>query len=87
MEFLKVCAVIFGVLMTIFLSVFFISAVWTYTWYRPACEDFGKGMKLHTEFHFWHGCFVTMPDGRVLPDSTAKDILRQEYLFKFKQEK
>lgn len=80
-----VCGVIFGVLLTFFLSVFFIMALYTQFWARPSCQAYGEGMKVTTEFRFWYGCFVTMPDGRVLPQHIAETVLRQEYLFKHQQ--
>ena len=76
------CGALFGILLTLFLTVFFIAAVHTHFWATPACAAFGEGMKLQTEFRFWYGCFVTMPDGRIMPTHIAEDVMRKEYLFK-----
>lgn len=78
---------IITVLLTLFFSAFLIAALWTQFWYRPACAAFGEGMQVKTEFRFWYGCFVTLPDERILPLSIAESILRQEHLLKYKQVK
>lgn len=50
-----------------------------------ACEDFGRGMAVKSEYFFWEGCFVTMPNGERLPQSVATRVLQQRYELKTEQ--
>lgn len=66
-----------------FFTVLFLALLlWTAGPEKWGCEDFGQGMGLETEFKFWHGCFVKMPDGEVLPVSIARKVLEQRYAVK-----
>ena len=82
---MKIVGGIIAAAIGIFLFVFVLCALFTVLWADPACKAFGDGMQLKTEFRFWYGCFVTMPDKRILPKDVAINVLRQEYQFNVKQ--
>lgn len=60
-------------------AVFLLMSLWAWQVGPRMCTAFGEGMKLETHHAFWHGCFVTMPDGRTLPKNVAEKVLQQEY--------
>ncbi len=66
-------------------AIFLLMVLWAWQVGPRACGEYGEGMKVATEYKFWYGCFVTMPDGRTLPESIARDVLRQEYRVEVKK--
>jgi hypothetical protein len=70
---------IFGIVISAAAAIFSCFVLWAWLIGPSECEEFGSGMRLKTEYKFWQGCFVTMPDSRVLPESIARDVMRQEY--------
>jgi len=36
-------------------------------------------MSVKTDFKFWHGCFVTLQDGTVVPEDVAIKVLSNKY--------
>lgn len=75
----QIAACVVGGAVAIFAVVFLVSAMYATLWGPYGCEAFGEGMKVKTEWRFWYGCFVTMPNGEILPESIARDVLRQRY--------
>lgn len=67
------------------LAIFLLMVLWAWQVGPRACTEFGEGMKAQTEYKFWRGCFVTMPDGKVLPENIAMDVMRQEYRVEVKK--
>lgn len=61
------------------LAIFMGFAVWAWTGGPATCEAFGKHARMETSFDFWAGCFVTMPDGRVLEKDIARAIWKKDY--------
>ena len=78
----ELVALIVGVVLVIAsaaFTIFVTAAAWA-AWPGPKiCEAYGEGMHLKTEYRFWYGCFVTLPDGSVLPEKTATQLLGQKY--------
>lgn len=60
-------------------TIFLLMAFWAAYPGPKACDAWGDEMHVKTVYRFWYGCFVTMPDGQVLPESIARDVLRQKY--------
>lgn len=67
------------------LAIFLCMVLWAAWPARETCQAFGEGMKTKTEYRFWYGCFVTMPNGEILPESIARDVLKQRYAVEVKQ--
>lgn len=78
-DFVVGCLALVAVIILVVLTAFLCMCVWTATVERPICREFGAGMKLETQFNFWAGCFVVMPDGERLPKSLAEKVLVQRY--------
>ena len=79
-------SVLFGGICIFAGTIFLLMVLWA-TWPGPLmCEAYSQGMKVKTEYKFWYGCFVTMPDGQILPESIANTILKQEYKLNIKTE-
>jgi hypothetical protein len=61
------------------MTIFLLCALWAAYPGPKACEAWGDEMHVKTVYRFWYGCFVTMPDGQVLPESIAVKVLQQKY--------
>lgn len=85
-DFLAAGLILLSIIGGIFMTVFLVMILWTAgpsTW---ACEDYQKVTKLPTTMLFWSGCFVTMPDGAVLPKHQAQEIIGRNYQHKYQIE-
>ena len=73
-----VCFIV-GAILTGAAAIFLCCALWAAYPGPKACEAWGDEMHVKTVYRFWYGCFVTMPDGQVLPESIAVKVLQQRY--------
>lgn len=78
-DLLELVVIIFVMLTAIIVSAFLCICLWCAGPAKWACEDFGGGMQLKTDYRFWYGCFVTMPGGEILPHSIAKETIKRQY--------
>jgi hypothetical protein len=89
MDFLRIVGqialVVVGGAAALFAAIFIFSAMYASLWGPNSCAAYGEGAKLKVEWRFWHGCFVTMPDGRIMPESDARAVMKQEYRVDLKQ--
>ncbi len=74
-----------GAIVAIALGIFLCMVLWAAWPGRESCAALGEGMHTKTEYRFWYGCFVTMQDGEILPESVARDVLKQRYGVKIEQ--
>lgn len=67
--------------LVVLLTILLCMSLWTAGPTRWACEDYGKASGNKTEFFFWYGCIVTLPDGSVLPrrDAEAAALRRHQH--------
>lgn len=84
-DFVKMLLVVAGFLVVVATTIFLLAALWAWQIGPRACAEYGEGMNVSTEFKFFQGCFVALPDGRMLPESIARDVLRQEYRVEVKK--
>ena len=84
-EFVSFVLFIFVAIVSFALTFFLLAFLWCAGPGKWACEDFGKGMQAKTEYHFWYGCFVAMPDGKILVESDARKVMQQEYRLELNQ--
>ncbi len=68
----------------IFAALLGIDALYSVTWGPASCAQFGEAMHMKTEWRFWPGCFVTLPDGSVMPREPYEKNLMQNYKVQIK---
>ena len=78
-DILEVMAFMVGIIAAVVFALFITVATYAVTIGPKSCEAYGANMSVSTKYEFWYGCFVTMPNGEVLPESVALDVLRQKY--------
>lgn len=84
-DMLAFMGVMVGLVLALAFAVFLCMVLWAWIPGPLSCTALAEGMHVKTEYRFWYGCFVTMPDGRILPESIARDVLKQEYRVDIKQ--
>lgn len=71
--------IVVGIIVGSAASVFLTMALWAYTAGPFSCAGFEHHTGMSTSYDFWAGCFVELPDGRVLPEDIAREIWKKDY--------
>ncbi|MHB8413900.1 MAG: hypothetical protein ACYDB1_00700 [Acidiferrobacteraceae bacterium] len=83
LDFMILLLLAFSTLAILILAIVFL---WAAIPARLGCNAFSEATHLHTDYRFWYGCFVTMPDGSIVTDDVAMKILGNKYQLKFKKD-
>ncbi|RLI66347.1 MAG: hypothetical protein DRO67_01185 [Candidatus Asgardarchaeum californiense] len=84
-EFYHFVAIIVICIALIFICAFGVITTLQLTVSPLSCRDFGKYTGMKTTHSFWDGCFVELPDGRIVQKSVFNDITQKEYKVKISE--
>jgi len=77
---------VIGIILSGAFAFFLIACLWTAGPDRWACKDYSEASGMKTEFRFWYGCFVTLPDGTIMKRSDAEKVIVRKFQHRYQIE-
>lgn len=68
-----------SMILTVVVAGFIIACLGSATVAPAQCSSLGAAMKVKTDYYFWKGCFITLPNGETVPEDVALKIMQQKY--------